>query len=222
MAHALTIGLTGGIASGKSTVQEMFVELGVPVLDADQVARDVVAPGSETLQEIARTFGAQMLLADGSLDRRRMREHVFADDAARQRLEGITHPEIRQRMQAWRDRQTAPYCILSVAILVEGGMRSLVDRVLVVDVPEAVQEQRLQTRDNVDQVLARRMLAAQASRSERLAAANDILVNVIPLAQLRGCVRRLHEHYLQLARDSDPDGPGLRLPESETSFTMAF
>jgi hypothetical protein len=115
----LTIGLTGGIASGKSTVQAMFEALGAPVLDADLVARQVVEPGAEALAQIAAAFGAQMLLADGSLDRRRMREHVFGRPEELRRLEAITHPQIRRRMLDWKAAQTAPYCMLSVAILIE-------------------------------------------------------------------------------------------------------
>jgi dephospho-CoA kinase len=135
----LTIGLTGGIASGKSTVQAMFETLGAPVLDADQVARQVVEPGSVALAQIAAAFGPQMLLADGSLDRRRMREHVFGRPGELRRLEAITHPQIRRRMLDWKAVQTAPYCMLSVAILIEARMHDLVERVLVVDVPETLQ-----------------------------------------------------------------------------------
>lgn len=210
---SLTIGLTGGIASGKSTVQAMFMGLGVPVLDADLVAREVVAPGSPALGEIAQAFGADMLLADGTLDRRRMRERVFADEAERKRLEGITHPHIRQRMQAWKAAQTAPYCMLSVAILIEAGMTPLVDRTLVVDVPEAVQQQRLRERDVVSAELAAQMLAAQLSRDQRLAHADDILTNTGSLETLRACVERLHRYYLGLARAGTPKAPGLRLPD---------
>lgn len=209
---SLTIGLTGGIASGKSTVQAMFMGLGVPVLDADLVAREVVAPGSPALDEIARTFGPDMLLADGTLDRRRMRERVFADEAERKRLEAITHPHIRQCMQAWKAAQTAPYCMLSVAILVEAGMASLVDRTLVVDVPEAVQQQRLRERDVISTELAAQMLAAQLSREQRLAHADDVLANTGSLEMLQTCVEQLHRYYLDLANAGTPKAPGLRLP----------
>lgn len=209
---SLTIGLTGGIASGKSTVQAMFLGLGVPVLDADLVAREVVAPGAPALGEIAQAFGADMLLADGTLDRRRMRERVFADEAERKRLEAITHPHIRQRMQAWKAAQTAPYCMLSVAILVEAGMTSLVDRTLVVDVPEAVQQQRLRERDVISAELAAQMLAAQLSREQRLAYADDVLANTGSLETLQACVEQLHRYYLDLANAGTPKAPGLRLP----------
>lgn len=193
----LTLGLTGGIASGKTLVADTFIGLGVPVLDADQVARDVVVPGEPALAQIAEVFGADALLPDGTLDRRRMRERVFGNPAELRRLEAITHPAIRQRMRQWRDAQTAPYCILSVAILVESpGMRELVDRILVVDVPQSLQMERLQRRDQVDQALALKMMAAQATREQRLAAADEVIVNDGSVEQTVAAVARLHQRYL--------------------------
>lgn len=155
----LTIGLTGGIASGKTHVANAFIALGVPLLEADEVAREVVAPPSPALAEIATAFGAAMLDADGTLNRRALRDIVFADPAALKRLEAITHPAIRARVGAWRAAQTAPYCIYSAAILIEAGMAALVDRVLVVDAPEAVQLRRLTVRDGSDETQARQMIA---------------------------------------------------------------
>lgn len=194
----LTIGLTGGIASGKTLVADAFIALGVPVLDADQVARDVVAPGEPALAQIAAAFGADALQADGRLDRRRMRERVFADPAELRRLEAITHPAIRARMRAWRDAQTTPYCILSVAILVESPrMRDLVDRVLVVDVPVATQLARLTARDSVGATLAQQMIAAQASREQRLAAADEVIANNGTVEQTRAAVAALHRRYTE-------------------------
>lgn len=195
----LTIGLTGGIASGKTLVADAFVERGVPVLDADQVARDVVMPGEPALGEIAETFGAEYLQADGSLDRRKLRQRVFGDPAALKRLEAITHPRIRARMRSWLAAQTTPYCILSVAILVEAGMRPLVDRVLLVDVPVEHQMRRLTVRDGIEETLARQMIAAQASREQRLAAADDVLVNDGSPEQALARVAELHRFYLELA-----------------------
>ena len=195
----LVIGLTGGIASGKSTVGNHFIELDVPLLDGDHVAREVVAPPSPALAAIAERFGPEYLLADGALDRRRLRERVFAEPAARRELEAITHPLIRQRIIAWRNSQTAPYCILSVAILVESGMNQLVDRILVVDVPQATQLERLVTRDGIAEPLAQQMIAAQASRTERLARADDVIDNTRPTPQLAAQVDRLHQLYLQIA-----------------------
>lgn len=195
----LRVGLTGGIASGKSLVGDRFAALGVPVLDADQVAREVVALGQPALIEIAEAFGHPFLLPDGTLDRRRMREHVFADPAARKRLETITHPRIRARVQGWLDAQTAPYSILSAAILVESGMRDYVHRVLVVDAPVDEQVRRLTRRDGISEALARQMLAAQADRERRLAAADDVILNEGPIEATRQAVERLHRQYLRLA-----------------------
>ncbi|HUP90775.1 MAG TPA: dephospho-CoA kinase [Solimonas sp.] len=208
----LTVGLTGGIASGKSMVADAFAALGAPVLDADQVAREVVAPGEPALVQIAARFGPQFVLPDGTLDRRALRTHVFADSAALRELEQITHPLIRRRLLHWRDSQAAPYCILSVAILLESGMRALVDRVLVVDVAPQTQLQRLCGRDRIDTDLAGQMLAAQASREQRLAAADDVLVNEGPPEVAGAAVRRLHEHYLELARTGEVRAAGLCLP----------
>lgn len=217
----LTIGLTGGIASGKSLAQGEFEALGVPVLDADQVAREVVAPGSPGLAAIAQHFGADFLQADGQLDRRRMREHVFGKPQALKELEAITHPLIRQRMRDWLGTQTAPYCLLSVAILIEARMQDLVHRVLLVDAPEATQLARLQQRDGIDAELARRMLAAQASRAQRLAAAHDVIVNDGTAAVVRESVRLLHRYYLDLAARGDYQAPGLRLPLPDKSVTIS-
>lgn len=214
MAARLKIGLTGGVASGKSLIQNAFESHGVPVLDADHVAREVVAPGQPALAEIAATFGADMLLPDGALDRRRMRERVFGDAAERQRLEAITHPQIRARMRAWLAVQTAPYCMLSVAILVEARMNDLVDRVLLVDAPVAQQLARLKSRDNIDEALAHAMLAAQATREQRLAVADDVIENGGALDFATTAVAQMHAYYLDLARRNSPRAPGLRLPLS--------
>lgn len=214
MPAQLTVGLTGGIASGKSLIQSAFEALGVPVLDADRVSRDVVAVGEPALAEIAAVFGADVLLPDGTLDRRRMRERVFADAGARRRLEGITHPHIRRRIRDWLAAQAGPYCVLSVAILVEARMQDLVDRVLVVDCPVEHQLRRLQQRDGIDEALARAMLAAQASREQRLAVADDVIENSGDPQLAVAAVSRMHEHYLLLARKNSPKGAGLRLPHS--------
>ena len=191
-----TVGLTGGIASGKSLVSQQFRALGVPVLDADQVSRVVVEPGRPALAEIAARFGPQVLLSDGQLDRRRMREIVFADPAARLELEHITHPRIRAHIREWLDSQEAPYCILENAILFESGMDALVDRVVVVDVPEAMQRARLVGRDGIDAGLVEQMLAAQSPRELRLSRADDVVENNGTPERTAETVRRLHEAYL--------------------------
>ncbi len=208
----LTIGLTGGVASGKSLVQAAFESLGVPVLDADHVARAVVAAGTPALAQIADQFGAEMLQADGTLNRRKMRERVFNDPQARQQLERITHPPMRGAMRDWCAAQQTPYCMLSVAILVEAGMQDMVDRILVVDAPEAVQLSRLQSRDHITAELAKAMLAAQATRAQRLAVADDVLANVGTPSETMASVTQLHAFYIDIARRNAPRAPGLRLP----------
>lgn len=190
------VGLTGGIASGKSSVENSFRALGVPVLDADQVAREVVAPGSLGLAAIIDTFGPEFLTADGQLDRRRMRERVFADASERLRLEAITHPLIGAAIDAWCAAQTTPYAMLSVAILLESRFRDKVDFVLVVDVDEATQLQRLVARDGIDDTLARQMLAAQTTRAARRAAADGLIDNSGPLSALATQALTWHQHFL--------------------------
>lgn len=195
----LCVGLTGGVGSGKSHVLKLFAQLGVPVIEADDVGRAVVQTGEPALAEIAECFGAGLLLADGSLNRRAMREVVFNDAAALKKLEAITHPHIRARLRVWRDSQSAPYGLLSAAILLESGLHSLVTRVLVVDAPEADQLQRVMRRDGIDEPLARAMLSRQLSRAERLARADDVLENPEPAGSLEAAVEALHQRYLRLA-----------------------
>lgn len=203
-----TVGLTGGIASGKSLVSAHFRALGVPVLDADQVSRVVVEPGQPALTQIAEHFGQGVLMADGRLDRRQLREIVFADAQARLELEQITHPRIRNHIREWMDAQTAPYCILENAILFESGMDALVDRVLVVDVPEDLQRLRLTGRDGIDAVLVERMLAAQSPRDLRVSRADDVLLNTGTPEQTEAEVKRLHETYLVRAIAAQDSVPG--------------
>lgn len=197
--HPLTIGLTGGVASGKSLASQCFEALGVPVLDADQVARAVVAPGEPALAAIRQRFGEAVIRADGQLDRPALRAQVFTDPAARRDLEAITHPAIGRALQAWRDDCRAPYCLLAVAILLESGFDRLVDRVLVVDVDEAVQLERLIRRDGCSETVARGILAAQWPRELRLARADQVLDNRGSPEQLQARVAELHRHYLDEA-----------------------
>lgn len=198
---ALCIGLTGGVASGKSTVASAFSALGIPVIDADQVARDVVAPGSAGLQQVVAHFGSDCLNAEGGLDRTRMRQKVFADPTQRRALESILHPLIRADLIAWREALLPPYGILMVPILIEGGFDQICDRILVVDVAEDTQIDRLCQRDGVDRTLAQQMLAAQASRSQRLARADDVLLNDGREDQIPAQVEALHSRYLSLAAE---------------------
>lgn len=195
----IRIALTGGIASGKSAVAALFEARGVPVIDSDAIAREIVAPGSPALEAIRRRFGERILQADGALDRRALREQVFADPAARRDLEAITHPAIRERMQAWSQTVAGPYQIHMIPLLAEGGGRRDFDRVLVVDCPEDLQIQRVMQRDGVDANSARNILAAQASRAERLAIADDVIVNDGDRGKLSHDVDALHQRYLQLS-----------------------
>lgn len=208
----LTVGLTGGIASGKSLVGELFRGHGVSVTDADQVARDVVAPGQSGLARLVEHFGSEILEADGSLARQRMRERVFADAQARQILESVLHPLIHAELARRRDAAAGDYHILMIPLLVRTGMRDLVNRILVVDTPESMQIERLMRRDGISQTLAQGMLAAQESRQQRLDAADDVLFNDGNPDQLREPVSVLHRHYQQLAHGRAQASQRLHLP----------
>lgn len=195
------VGLTGGIAAGKSAVARRFEALGVPVHDADVAARAVVEPGSEGLAAIVAAFGDEALDAEGRLDRPAMRRRVFADIDARHRLEAIIHPRVRQWLHQRALSDTAPYCLLAIPLLAENiAHYRWLDRVLLVDAPEAVRIARLITRDGIDETLARRMLAQQASDAQRRAIADDIVDNSGSEAALDAHVAALHRHYLELAR----------------------
>ena len=196
------VGLTGGIASGKSAVADRFAARGIAVVDADVAARDVVAPGQPALAEIAAVFGDGVLQADGTLDRAALRRHVFDDDAARRRLEAILHPRIRVRMHEHAQRAGGPYVIVAIPLLAEGGGRLAypwLDRILVVDVPREAQLARLVRRDGIEVALAERMVAAQADRASRLAIADDVIVNEGALALLDAEVDALDRRYRALA-----------------------
>jgi len=204
MGRRLRIGLTGGIASGKSTVARRFTELGVPVIDADAAARAVVAPGTPGLAAVSERFGPGVLADNGELDRRALRDLIFKDPALRQDLEAILHPLIRADMEQSAELAVGPYVVMDIPLLVEGGSRDRVDRILVVDVDEAVQLQRVVARDGCTEQQARAILASQASRTARLAAADDVLPNTGTVTDLRQAVDRLHERYLRLARAPRP------------------
>lgn len=196
------VGLTGGIAAGKSEVTRRFEALGIVVADADLAARAVVEAGSPALVQIAARFGAGMLLTDGQLDRARLRAHVFADPAERAALEAITHPAIRRLMQQQCEQARSPYAIAAIPLLTEVGGRKAypwLDRVLLVDAPEGVQHARLMQRDGIDAALADRMIAAQASRTQRQALADDVVVNDGQPDDLQAQVEHLHARYLGLA-----------------------
>jgi dephospho-CoA kinase len=194
------VALTGGVAAGKSAVARRFEALGIRVYDADVAAREVVAPREPALAEIEFVFGGGVLKADGGLDRRAMRERVFADPGARKQLEGIIHPRVRAWLRRRVGMDPGPYCILAIPLLVENREAyAWVDRVLLVDAPEALQVERLMQRDGVDREAALRMLAAQSSREQRLAIADDVIVNDGEEAALDAQVAALHTRYLELA-----------------------
>jgi len=204
MRPRLSIGLTGGIASGKSTVARRFSELGVPVIDADAAARAVVAPGRPGLAQVLARFGKSVLDPRAELDRQALRERIFADAHARRDLEAILHPLIREEMARLAAAASGPYLIMAIPLLIEGGPRDDLDRILVVDLDETRQLARIVSRDGVSMAQARAILTAQASRAERLAKADDVLENAGSVEDLRAGVDRLHERYLQLAAHRAP------------------
>ncbi len=199
MSRPLRIGLTGGIASGKTAVADLFAARGVPVLDTDQIARDVVEPGTPGLAEVVTAFGPDVLAADGRLDRRALRERVFARPDDRRRLEAILHPLIRAELERRSAAAGGPYQVFVIPLLVEGAGQTRVDRVLVVDCPEDTQLARLMARDGGTEAAARAILAAQASRAERLAIADDVIANTGTLAQLEPQVTKLDTRFRVLA-----------------------
>jgi dephospho-CoA kinase len=197
---ALVIALTGGVAAGKSAVARRFEALGVHVHDADVAAREVIEPGTDGLRAVVDAFGGGVLDSSGRLDRPAMRQRVFADPTARRTLEAIIHPRVRQCLHDRVFADTGPYCLLAIPLLAENiGNYRWIDRVLVVDAPESVQLERLMVRDGIDETLARRMLAHQASRAERLALADDVIENSGDEAALDDAVADLHQRYLALA-----------------------
>jgi dephospho-CoA kinase len=193
------VGLTGGIACGKSTVANLFAALGAAIVDTDVLAREVVAPGSPLLPKISAHFGAQVLQKDGSLDRARLRERVFANPAERQWLENVTHPAIRELTDARCESATGRYVIVAIPLLVETQGAERFDRVLVVDCDPALQLARLQARDGSTRAQAERLLAAQVTREQRLAVADDVVLNNGDIAALRDQVEKLHRQYLAAA-----------------------
>lgn len=196
------VGLTGGIGSGKSTVAGLFAGLGAAVVDADVIAREVVAPGEVGLRRLVDEWGGDILTGAGTLDRDRLRSLVFADPAARRRLEAILHPLIRERLfRRLAGQSAAPYGVAVVPLLLESGWRDEVARVVVVDLPESEQLERAMRRDGLAEQQVRAVMAAQIDRAARLAAADDVIDNNGPATALAPQVERLHRRYLQLASD---------------------
>jgi dephospho-CoA kinase len=192
------LGLTGGIGSGKSAAAQCFVDLGVHLVDADNAARWVVEPGRPALAQIAERFGAGVLQADGTLNRAALRELIFKDPPQRLWLEGLLHPLIREEITQYLARAQSPYAILVSPLLLETTQHQMVKRVLVIDVPEAVQIQRTVLRDKTNEEQVRAILKAQATRQERLNRADDVIINDRDPAWLKSEVERLHHFYLTL------------------------
>lgn len=193
----LVVGLTGGIGSGKSTVAKRFAVLGTPVIDADQLAHELVRPGQPALQEIVQTFGSQILNSDGSLNRAAMRQRVFADNAERKRLENILHPRIHATMRGFLQNihESAAYAILVIPLLLESGQTDVCQRILVVDIPETLQIERVKQRNSHSDAEIRAILKVQCSRAQRLAAADDIIDNSGDIAHLITQTDTLHHRY---------------------------
>jgi dephospho-CoA kinase len=200
---AYIIGVTGGVASGKSEVSRRFEALGVVIADADIAARTAVTLGSAGLAAVVDAFGPSVLAPDGSLDRAATRRHVFGDETARRQLESIIHPLVRAHLQRECEAASGPYAMAAIPLLAEGGGRAAypwLDRILVVDVPVEMQRSRLMLRDGIDAELAGRMIAAQASRAQRLAIADDVIVNDGKLDELQRHVEQLDQRYRMLAK----------------------
>jgi dephospho-CoA kinase len=195
----MIVGLTGGIGSGKSTVIKRFVELGVPVIDADEIAHDLVRPGQPALQTIIDEFGSGLLTAQGELDRTQLRRIVFTDPARRKMLESILHPLIRTEMLRRADEIKFSYCVFCIPLLVETHQTGMVDRVLVIDSPEKLQAQRIKRRDGLPDTEIKAILAAQATPEDRLTVADDVIVNDRSLDDIYRQVDELHQKYLKLA-----------------------
>ena len=200
--NAPCIGLTGGIASGKSAAAEFFRQRGAAIIDADIVARELVAPGQAALAAIASEFGSDFLTKDGALDRRKMRQHVFSSDPARRQLEALLHPRIRAELERRAIASTAAFLLVAVPLLAEAGRYPWLERVLVIDVHENLQLARLQLRDAVDRDQALAALAAQASRAQRLKIADDVIINDASLAALENSVERLNQRYQRMTSET--------------------
>ena len=202
----LTVALTGGIASGKTAVSDAFGALGIPIVDADILSREAVAPGSSGLQKIRIRFGNDVITENGALDRQQLRNIVFNDNTSRKDLEAIVHPEVRKLTQAALEKhreEKAPYCIVVIPLLVETNQQDNYDHIVVVDVSAETQIQRVTERDGSSREQAKKILASQTSRDQRLAVANDVISNTGSLDDLQAEVEKLHQRLLVLARSAE-------------------
>lgn len=199
----LKIGLTGGIGCGKTTVSRLFDEFGIPIIDADVIAHDLVKPGQPALTEIAETFGGNLMQPDGSLNRAALRERVFSDPRQKAELERIMHPRVFAEMTAKMNLLTDPYCILSIPLLFETEKAAFVDRVLIVDCPVEAQIRRVQQRDGLREEQIRAIIATQVSRQYRFSHADDIIDNTLAPSELAEHVKKLHNFYLSISASQD-------------------
>ncbi|UCH47923.1 MAG: dephospho-CoA kinase [Betaproteobacteria bacterium] len=199
---AFAVGLTGGIGSGKTTISDLFAELGVDVIDTDEIARELSRKGQPAMRQIEEQFGPDVIASDGSLDRDRMRELVFSDPDAREKLQQILHPLIRAEVQRRLAASGKLYALVVVPLLVESRGYDFADRVLVVDCSEERQIERVMQRSGLSRDQAKAIMVSQASRNERLAAADDVINNDGKIAALRSQVEKLHRHYLTLAESA--------------------
>ena len=197
----LVVGLTGGIGSGKSTVSALFQSLGIPVIDADHLAHQLVEPGQPALDEIRNTFGKDAIMPDGRLDRAYIRHRVFSNNKEKHKLEAILHPRIRDSILTWIAALESPYCIVVIPLLLETGQTDLVDRILVVDTSENEQLKRVAARDRLTHNVILAIMKTQADRETRLAAADDIIENSSDIASLESQVKALHSYYLEISHD---------------------
>lgn len=196
----LVIGLTGGIGSGKSAAAKFFLELGVPVYDADVIAKALVQPGQPALAKIVDLFGQDVLTTDGQLDRAKMRKAVFQHPDQRQNLEQLLHPLIREQLKKHIQKSDVPYCVLVIPLLLETHQEDLVQRILVIDAPEEIQLERALARDGTTREEVKRIMASQTSREQRLTAADDVISNSAGLDELKRQVYELHQKYLLLSK----------------------
>lgn len=195
----LKIGLTGGIGSGKTTVSNLFEKLDIPIIDMDVIARDVVKPGQPALEIIQKSFGEDICLPDGMLDRQKLRDIIFSDEQERIKLENIIHPAIRKCVSESIAKLTSPYCIIVIPLLFETGQKDLVDRILVVDSSIDEQVRRTTLRDKISDEDARKIISSQVSREERVSKADDVIDNNGDKATLAKEISDLHQKYLELA-----------------------
>lgn len=195
----LKIGLTGGIASGKSTICELFSQLNIPIIDADIIARELVEPGKDAYIEIVRQFGNGILEKDQTLNRKKLRKLIFSDPSAKKKLEAILHPQIRLQLEEQSAQQSAAYCILAIPLLIESKMTDLVDHIIVVDTPDNQQIKRLCQRDKISKTDAITIIQSQSSREKRHSIADDIINNNDSIDSLRISINSLHKKYCAIS-----------------------